>query len=273
MTASHVRLASRCTVLTAQSTGLFAEAAGLLFDLDDTLLDHGRLTLGAYGAMWELAEAGVPLLGVTGRPLGWARVLVRQWPVLAIVAENGAVAAVADRIGTTLWDNATEAERRDRRERLGGLLSEVLERFPWLQDSEDCSARLTDHTFDIGERVQVERPRIDEVRAAARELGLRTTLSSVHLHMSLESMDKASGTLALLRELRGLDPTTVLQRWVYVGDSENDAPCFAAFSHSVGVANLKGRFSVPPRFITRSPRGAGFAELARALLGAREGAA
>jgi hydroxymethylpyrimidine pyrophosphatase-like HAD family hydrolase len=61
-------------------------------------------------------------------------------------------------------------------------------------------------------------------------------------------------------------------RWVYVGDSPNDEQMFEHFPLSVGVANLRRHAAglrVWPRYITRGERGAGFAELARALLAAR----
>src|SRR5512135_3436658 len=73
------------------------EARGLRvfsFDLDDTLLTEGRLEEDAYRALFRLREAGLELVAVTGRPLGWAEVLARQWPVRGVVAENGAVACV-----------------------------------------------------------------------------------------------------------------------------------------------------------------------------------
>jgi hypothetical protein len=56
---------------------------GLLFDLDDTLLDHGLLSVEAYSALHRLSGAGLRLLAVTGRPAGWGDVLARQWPVAA----------------------------------------------------------------------------------------------------------------------------------------------------------------------------------------------
>ena len=55
------------------------------------------------------------------------------------------------------------------------------------------------------------------------------------------------------------------RRYAFVGDSENDAACFNAFRTTVGVANLRGRPTLAPRFITSAPRGAGVAELARVL--------
>jgi hydroxymethylpyrimidine pyrophosphatase-like HAD family hydrolase len=55
-----------------------------------------------------------------------------------------------------------------------------------------------------------------------------------------------------------------------VGDSTNDQIMFAHFTHSVGVANIRrfeAQLAHPPRYITPSERGAGFAELVQHLLG------
>lgn len=61
--------------------------------------------------------------------------------------------------------------------------------------------------------------------------------------------------------------------WLFIGDSPNDEPMFAAFKHTVGVANL-GRYlhrlKHPPRWITESESGAGFAEMADALIRAQK---
>ena len=77
-----------------------AEAAGLtglLFDLDETFLDDGRLTETAYAALGRLSRAGLTLVAVTGRPAGFGEVLARQWPVRGVVTENGA--AYPDAVG------------------------------------------------------------------------------------------------------------------------------------------------------------------------------
>ena len=57
-----------------------------------------------------------------------------------------------------------------------------------------------------------------------------------------------------------------------MGDSTNDQVMFQHLPHSVGVANI-ARF-VPqlqhlPRYVTQGERGAGFAELAHAILSVR----
>lgn len=76
-----------------------------------------------------------------------------------------------------------------------------------------------------------------------------------------------------LRDAWGLSLLPRDPRFVYAGDSFNDAPLFRAFSLSVGVANVRtvlGRIAHPPAYITRAAHGRGFEELARAVLRARK---
>lgn len=235
---------------------------GLLFDLDDTLLDHGRLGEAAYSALFRLREAGLELYIVTGRPAGWVRLLARLFPVSGAVGENGGVLLGP---GGRAIETLPPAERVRRSEALARLVIAVGERFPELEPPDDVSDRVSDYTFDIGERKRVPREVVGEIAQFARERGATVHVSSVHLHVGYDAVDKASGAVRLLRTLTGIDPTAALHRYAFVGDSENDAACFAAFRTSVGVANLSGRPSLRPRYVTRSPRGQGFAELARVL--------
>jgi hypothetical protein len=235
--------------------------SGLLFDLDDTFLDRGRLHEHAYASLFRMREAGLSLIAVTGRPSGWAEVIVRQWPLDGAVTENGAL--LVYRTGDMLkrWDRADESERSGRRRRIAFIVAEVQRAFPMLRAADDVSARVSDFTFDIGEHERVPRAKVDEVDAFIRERGARTLRSSVHLHVTLDGDDKASGSLRLLHMLFGVDPTEAR-----FGDSENDSACFAAFASTLGVQNLSGRPSVPPRYITPSPRSKGFLEAAQTLL-------
>ena len=65
-----------------------------------------------------------------------------------------------------------------------------------------------------------------------------------------------------------------MDRCAYVGDSTNDQLMFDAFANSIGVANVR-RFEAQlahlPHYITDCERGAGFAEVAQAILAARTG--
>src|SRR5258706_579551 len=94
----------------------------LLFDLDDTLLDGTRLGERAYSSLYRLRDAGLVLVGVTGRPSGWAEVLARLFPVDGIVSENGAMACYVDGKQLKILDRAGGA-RPARRARLAAIAS------------------------------------------------------------------------------------------------------------------------------------------------------
>jgi HAD superfamily hydrolase (TIGR01484 family) len=241
---------------------------GLLFDLDDTLLDHSRLSEAAYSALFRLREAGFECYAVTGRPAGWAAVIVNQWPIQGALAENGALAFFADEGGLRTLDPIPAAERLRRQQALAALCIEIQSEFPELVPSDDVSLRRTDFTFDIGEHQLVPKERIAALRQFAEARGASTLASSVHVHVSFDRADKASGVVRLIHTLTELDPSAILARYAFIGDSENDASCFAAFRQSIGVRNLSGRPTVGPRFITTRERGAGFVEAAQALINA-----
>ncbi len=245
---------------------------GLITDLDDTVLDHGTLTEEAYGALWAAKKAGLPVLAATGRPAGWGEVVARQWPVAGAVTENGAISFVREGSRLRRVERASAEERRGRRSRLAALVTQVRERFPGVGLADDNGLRVSDVAFDLAESGQVPPAEAAALTAFLRSRGFRTTRSSIHLHASLDGDDKASGALWFLGEVRGLDPGRALERWAFVGDSGNDAACFSAFRWSFGVANVApwvAGLSRPPRFVSPSARGAGFAEVVRALIAGR----
>ena len=246
-----------------------AKLRGVAFDLDDTLLDHGRLHEATYSALFRLAEAGLSLYGVTGRPAGWAEVLARVFPVQAIVAENGAVVCARRGERVLLVDSVSADERRVRDAKLAQLLTTFAQSFPDFEPADDVRARISDRTFDIGEFRLVAPERVDEAATFLRGLGARVFVSSVHLHATFDYADKASGAVRVLAADSGLDATAVRHAYAYLGDSENDAACFAAFAVSIGVANLRGRATLRPRYITSQPMGKGVAEAAQVILSLR----
>lgn len=236
-----------------------------LFDLDDTLLDHGKLSEAAYSSLFRLKESGLVLVAVTGRPSSWAELLVRQWPIDGAVAENGSVAcAMVDR-RLEVFDDAAESENRTQ---LAAVVEQIRSSFPDLRVTDDNRGRRSDFTFDIGEHEHVPSDVIDRVCAAARTLGARTSVSSVHLHVTLDGADKASGAVRFLSRRFEWDPTDVITTAAFIGDSENDEACFNAFKTTIAVQNFRGRPTVTPRFSTSQARGAGFAEAA-AVIAAR----
>jgi hypothetical protein len=99
----------------------------------------------------------------------------------------------------------------------------------------------------------------------------------VHLHATFDVDDKATGALRFCaRELGEIDAGAALVRYAFVGDSGNDASCFAAFRTTFGVANVRAslsRLSVTPRYVASRPMGEGFAEIASVLVARRGGSA
>ena len=242
---------------------------GLLFDLDDTVLTHGVLTKSAYDALWRLHESGLRLVAVTGRPSGWGEVIARQWPIDGAVTENGAVSIVRDGHAIRVVADGTSVEVEARRGRLVALVAAIAAALPAIRLADDNHARRSDVTWDIGENDHPPPEVITELTRLIREGGARSTRSSVHVHATFERDDKASGATRFVHARFGDDVGAALHRWAFVGDSGNDAACFAAFTHTFGVANVKAcarSLSVPPRWVTPSERGAGFVELADALL-------
>jgi len=76
-------------------------------------------------------------------------------------------------------------------------------------------------------------------------------------------------SLRLLTDEFGLGAAEALDRVLYVGDSPNDAPMFAHFKWTVGVANIRpfaAGLEHRPKWITERPGGLGFEELAARLL-------
>src|SRR5215216_4385347 len=77
-----------------------ARIVGVFTDIDDTLTTEGVVTGDVLEALDALKAAGVHVIPITGRPVGWSEPFALQWPVDAIVPENGAVALVRE--GTVL---------------------------------------------------------------------------------------------------------------------------------------------------------------------------
>jgi HAD superfamily hydrolase (TIGR01484 family) len=245
---------------------------GLLFDLDDTLLSHGVLTRAAYDALWTLRDAGLALVAVTGRPSGWGELLVRQWPIDGCVSENGAVHLVRRGRGILRIDACSESERRARRDRLAVLVERVREVVPEARLTDDAAARASDVTWDVGELVMLPDERVRLIAQEIAKAGAHSSQSSVHLHATFDFDDKASGAVRFCGRELGEEPGAAIVRFAFVGDSGNDAACFAAFRTTFGVANVRAslsRLSVTPRYVATREMGDGFAEIAGAIVSRR----
>ena len=260
---------------------------GLLTDIDDTLTTDGAITPDALQALADLKAAGLSVVAITGRPVGWSEPFAAQWPVDAIVAENGAVAlrrAAEDlneiglqRLSNKRWQLSKSyqqppAVRQHNYAHMQQVLAQIESEVPGARRATDSAGRETDIAIDHSEFTHLPQEAIDHAVRLMRAAGMNATVSSIHINGWFGAHNKLEGARWIVRELFGRDLDAEIDRWVYVGDSTNDQVMFEHFPHSVGVANI-ARF-VPqlthrPRFVTQGERGAGFAEVARAVLAAR----
>jgi hypothetical protein len=245
---------------------------GVFTDVDDTLTADGKLDPAAGAALAALRAAGLPVIAITGRPMGWSQPFALEWPVAAIVAENGAVALMRDESGLRTEYAQDEATRTHNARRLNEAAQRILREVPGVTLAQDSPGRVTDIAIDHGEFAHLDAATIERVVALMREESMTATVSSIHINGWFGQHDKWSGACWMTQRLFGRDLAAETARWVYVGDSTNDQVMFGRFPLSVGVANLMqfaAQLHTWPAFITEGERGAGFAELARALLGAR----
>ena len=255
---------------------------GVLTDIDDTLTTEGAITPDALAALGALKAAGLPVIAITGRPVGWSAPFACDWPVDAIVAENGAVALLScqkDRHGfldgNKLLSKLYRQDKQTRASnfaRMRGVLQRIERELPGVRRANDSPGRETDIAVDHSEFAHLDEAQIAAVVALMKSESMHATVSSIHINGWYGDHNKLVGARWIVQQLWQRDLNAEMAHWVYVGDSTNDQLMFEAFANSVGVANI-ARF-VPklahlPRYVTQGERGAGFAEVVAAILAGR----
>ena len=258
------------------STMTAVGAAGIryvLMDIDDTLTTKGKLSAAAYAALWDLHNAGLKVIPITGRPAGWCDLIAREWPVDGVVGENGAL---------VFWLEEGEGKQRT----LGRqefhpnavkndhpVLQKIKERamaeVPGIRMAKDQFCRLFDIALDFAEEEPVlPLEAAERIKAIAVEEGAQAKISSIHVNVWMGDYNKLSMTELFLQKKFGWEKTddgSVL----FVGDSPNDEPMFARFPMACGVASVKSYgplITHLPAFVSQNDGGEGFAEIAETLL-------
>ena len=248
---------------------------GILTDIDDTLTTEGHLTAVAYAALEQLHAAGFKVIPVTGRPAGWCDHIARMWPVDGVVGENGAFWMRYDAAARRLRTVHVGDPPADRQAQLDALAREILAAVPGCALASDQFCRVADLAIDYCEDVAPLPPAaVAAIVSRMEAVGMRAKVSSIHVNGWFGDYDKLSTTKRMLLEEFGvsLDAAEERARWVFVGDSPNDAPMFGLFPNSVGVANVMDfgdRVGVKPKYVTRARAGAGFEEVCEVLLAGR----
>ena len=260
----------RISPLEALAPARLRGVRGVLTDIDDTLTRDGAIEPAALNALQRLHESHVPVIAITGRPAGWSEPFATQWPVQAIVAENGGVMLRGAASGLEREFTQDVAERARNFARLQDCAAAVLREVPGARLATDSAGRLTDIAVDHSEFAHLAPDEIEQVAALMRSHGLNATVSSIHINGWIGEHTKWTAAQWAVQRVTGTP--LVADEWVYVGDSTNDQLMFGRIALSVAVANI-ARFlpqlDVLPAYVTHSERGAGFAELANALLAAR----
>ena len=244
---------------------------GVFTDIDDTLTTEGGITSDALQALHNLKAAGLMVIPITGRPVGWSIPFASIWPVDAMVAENGAVALLHNPTTNQVSKiyQQDEATRTHNFEQMQRIAQRVLKEIPGTALAQDSPGRETDIAFDHSEFHKLSQDQIQQVLQLLKQEGMTATVSSIHINAWFGDHNKWHGAQWILKQLTGRELKQELDQWVYVGDSTNDQVMFEHFTHSVGVANIK-RFENElkhlPQYIANQERGAGFAEVANALL-------
>ncbi|MCP4689395.1 MAG: HAD family phosphatase [Desulfobacterales bacterium] len=244
----------------------------VLTDIDDTLTTGGRIPSESFIAMERLKERGVRVAPITGRPAGWCDHIARMWPVDGLVGENGAFYFRYDpdrkKMIRRYWK--TEAERRQDRRKLEEIREKILKTVPGCAVSADQAYREADLAIDFCEDVPpLSMDEAADIVRCFEEAGARAKISSIHVNGWFGDYDKLAMSRLMFREVFHQDLDKIRDQVIFTGDSPNDAPMFACFPHSVGVANILNftdQLSHEPAYVTTKEGGGGFFEMVDRLL-------
>ncbi|NBQ40286.1 MAG: HAD family hydrolase, partial [Alphaproteobacteria bacterium] len=159
------------------------------------------------------------------------------------------------------------------RRKLEKVKQRVLAEVPGAAVSADQVYRESDLAIDFCEDVPpLTAEAVDRIAAIFSEEGAVAKISSIHVNGWYGSYNKLSMTRLFAAEVLDTDLETNKSLYVYCGDSPNDAPMFGFFPNACGVANVNdfiGRIEALPAYVAEGRGGAGFVEIANALLTAR----
>jgi HAD superfamily hydrolase (TIGR01484 family) len=267
---------ARPAPLSALPARLCRDLSVLFSDIDDTLTTNGMIPESSYGALWDLARAGIRVVPVTGRPAGWCDHIARMWPVAGVVGENGAFYYAYDRERRRMTRRQVAADPGSPpagREKLERAAARVLREVPGTAMAADQAFRMSDFAIDYCEDVpRLPEESVDTICRILSEESVHFKVSSIHVNFWLGSFDKLTGVrLYLSGEAIGT-LESLAEQVVFIGDSPNDEPLFAGFAHSVAVGNLRRflpRLVHVPEFLTERDSAEGFREAADAILARR----
>lgn len=242
----------------------------LLCDIDDTITTEGKLTAEAYTALWKLHDAGLRVIPVTGRPAGWCDMIIRQWPVTAVVGENGAFVNYFEGTQLKTFTHPSVAGG-DVQGRLQAVKEAALRGVPGCRVSKDQFSRIYDVAIDFNE----DPPYLgfeaaEQIKEICESMGAVAKVSSIHVNTWFGDYNKVGMTRLFLEDV--MQETDLQEKVIFFGDSPNDEPMFAFFRHACAVANIKpfvDKLQHLPAYLADAEGGRGFADSVEHLLALR----
>ena len=257
-------------------------------DIDDTLTEEGKLRDDAYSALWRLYHSGIKVIPVTGRPAGWCEMILRTWPVEAVIGENGGFyfsfsnansETQTDHISETkrepqkvhreFW--MTEDEQKENRVKLNKIQDEIFKTIKGAGLASDQFCRLMDLAIDFKEDVlELSKSEIDKIVEVFKNHGAQAKISSIHVNGWFGDYNKSKMIKKFCKIHLKKDFSDINEKSVFIGDSPNDEENFSMFKNSVAVKNIDvflKNMTDKPKFITPSEGGKGFVETVNHLLG------
>jgi HAD superfamily hydrolase (TIGR01484 family) len=235
-------------------------------DMDGTLTQQEKFSPVLLQTLTDLAQAGIPVVIVTGRSAGWVSGLAHYLPIAGAIAENGGLYYPSHSTETNPQPLVEITDWSAHRQQLSHMFAQLQADFPQLHESADNRFRLTDWTFNVQGLSLAD---LQHMSDCCQMQGWGFTYSTVQCHIKLAQQEKANGLQTILEQYF---PQFTVDQIVTVGDSPNDASLFnpAQFPLSVGVANLKQytpHLQHLPTYITQAAEVEGFCEIARKVEG------
>jgi HAD superfamily hydrolase (TIGR01484 family) len=248
---------------------------GVFFDLDDTFTIAGKIPSVSFQALWDLKNAGLKGVPITGRPAGWCDHIARMWPVDGIIGENGAFYFWFDEENHKLKKRFLDSDevRAEKRLRLNRIRDEILTKIPGTAIASDQLYRESDVAIDYCEDVKpLNQGAVERICEIFSKHGATCKVSSIHVNGWFGDYDKLGMTKIFTQERWGIDLDANKKQFLFCGDSPNDEPMFHYFRYAAGVKNLlhfADRMKHMPPFIASRDGGEGFAEIVETILKGR----
>ncbi len=235
----------------------------ILCDIDDTITTEGKLSAQAYASLWNLHDKGYHVIPVTGRPAGWCDMIIRQWPVKAVVGENGAFVYYFDN-GQQKNFTHPSVSTGDVQGKLEAVKQACLKGVAGCRVSKDQFARIYDVAIDFNE----DEPYLgfeaaEEIKNICESMGAVAKVSSIHVNTWFGDYNKVDMTRMFFKEVLNLSESDIKEQVMFFGDSPNDEPMFEFFPNATAVANIKPFISSLknlPKYIADFESGEGFTD-------------